>query len=64
MYIHSLWVNVLNKYAILGNGMGSGNLYESQVKISAVTGTGHDRPTRHFQNESKNIISGPELTEL
>ena len=44
--------------------MGSGNLYESQVKISVVTGIGDDRPTRHFQNESKDIISGPELSEL
>ena len=46
------------------HGMGSGNLYGSQVKISAVMGMGHDSPTRHPQNESKNIISGPELSEL
>ena len=46
------------------HGMGLGNPYGSQVKISVVTGTGHDCPTRHPQNESKNIISGPELSEL
>ena len=64
MYIDSLWVNVLNKYGILGNGMGMGNPYGSWVKISAVTDTGHDCPTYHLENESKNITSGPELSQL
>ena len=30
----------------------------------AGTGTGNDSPTRDLQNESKNIIFGPELSEL
>ena len=50
--------------ANLGNGMDLGNPYGLQVKVSAGTGTSHDSPTRHLQNESKNIIFGPELSEL
>ena len=45
MYTDGWWVNVLNKYAILGNGMGSGNLYRSWVGISVGTGMGRDSPT-------------------
>ena len=44
--------------------MDLGSPYGLQVGESAGTGTGHDSSTRHLQNESKNIIFGPELSEL
>ena len=48
----------------LGNGMGLGNPYGLRVGVSAGTGTSSDSATRYLQNESKNIIFGPELSEL
>ena len=50
--------------ANLGNGTDLGNPYGLQVKVSAGIGMGHDSPTSHLQNESKNIVFGPELSEL
>jgi hypothetical protein len=40
--------------------------YLTRVTCASIDGTGmsNDNPTRDLQNESKNIIFGPELNEL
>ena len=48
----------------IGNSKGWGILHGSQVWVCTDMGTGNDSPTRDLQNESKNIIFGPELSEL
>ena len=60
----NLTISLHYRHQELGNGTGSGNPYRLQVGVLAGMGMGSNSTTRHLQNKFKNIIFGPELSQL